>query len=81
MTNDLRHHDYYMVAADFDAYSAAQRRIEERWVSSADWMRACIMNIAHMGWFSSDRTIGEYGHDVWGLVDTAGAGGNMRQKR
>ena len=80
LTNDLRHHDYYMVAADFDAYSAAQRRLEQRWMSPSDWMHACIMNIAHMGWFSSDRTIGEYGHEIWGLADTAPAGGIAREK-
>ena len=25
----------------------------------------CIMNIAHMAWFSSDRAIGEYAQDIW----------------
>jgi starch phosphorylase len=80
LTNDLRHHDYYMVAADFDAYCAAQRRLEQRWMSPSDWLRACIMNIAHMGWFSSDRTIGEYGHEIWGLAGTARAGASAREK-
>jgi starch phosphorylase len=80
LTNDLRHHDYYMVAADFDAYCAAQRRLEQRWMSPSDWMRACIMNIAHMGWFSSDRTIGEYSHEIWGLAGTVGAGASAREK-
>jgi glycogen phosphorylase len=74
LTNSLRHHDYYMVAADFDDYFAKQRLLEQRWMSSSDWTRACIMNIAHMGWFSSDRTVGEYGQEIWGLSGTAGAG-------
>jgi starch phosphorylase len=28
-------------------------------------MRASILNIARMAWFSSDRTISEYAADVW----------------
>jgi starch phosphorylase len=75
LTNGLRHHDYYMVAADFDDYFATQRRLEQRWRSPSDWTRACIMNIAHMGWFSADRTIGEYGQEIWGLSGMAGAPG------
>jgi len=27
-----------------------------------------IHNIANMGWFSSDRTIGEYAKDIWGVL-------------
>jgi starch phosphorylase len=74
LANSLRHRDYYMVATDFDDYFATQRRLEQRWMSSSDWTRACIMNIANMGWFSSDRTVGEYGQEIWGLTGTTGAG-------
>jgi starch phosphorylase len=26
-----------------------------------------ILNVANMAWFSSDRTIGEYAHDIWNV--------------
>ncbi len=65
LINGLRHDDHYMVAADFDDYFATQRRIEKLWLSPSDWTRTCIMNIAHMAWFSSDRAIGEYAQDIW----------------
>ena len=65
LLNGLRHDDHYMVAADFDAYFATQRRIDGLWRSPSDWTRMCIMNIANMAWFSSDRAIGEYAQDVW----------------
>jgi starch phosphorylase len=61
----LRHHDYYMVAADFDAYYATQRELEKLWLSSFDWTRMSILNIARTAWFSSDRTVREYAEDVW----------------
>ena len=65
LMNGLRHHDYYMVTADFDDYAATQRRIDKLWMSSSEWTRMCMMNIGHMAWFSSDRAIGEYAEDIW----------------
>jgi glycogen phosphorylase len=65
LMNALRYHDYYMIAADFDDYVATQRRIDKLWLSSSDWTRMCMQNIAHMAWFSSDRAIGEYARDIW----------------
>jgi len=61
-------HDWFMVAADFDAYADAQRRVDARWHDSDGWHRAAILNVAGVGWFSSDRTIGEYARDIWGVM-------------
>lgn len=63
----LYDHDWFMVAADFDAYTAAQRAVDARWSDPAAWGRSAILNVANMGWFSSDRTIGEYARDIWGV--------------
>ncbi len=63
----LRHLDHYMVSADFDSYYAAQRGIDARWQTQAAWMRASILNVARMAWFSSDRTIAEYAEDIWNV--------------
>lgn len=60
--------DWFMVAADFDSYAAAQRRVDERWRDSAGWNTSAIRNIANVGWFSSDRTISEYGREIWGVM-------------
>ena len=65
LVNALRHSDYYMVTADFDAYCATQRSVERLWLSSSDWTRASILNIARMAWFSADRAVGEYADDIW----------------
>jgi starch phosphorylase len=65
LMNALRYSDYYMVTADFDAYFATQRSVERLWLSTFDWTRASMLNIAQMAWFSSDRTIGEYAQDIW----------------
>jgi starch phosphorylase len=57
--------DRYMVAADFDAYWDAQRDVDSLWQSPSDWWSKSILNTARMGWFSSDRAIGEYAEDIW----------------
>ena len=61
----LRHLDHYMVSADFDSYYECQRSIDARWKVVPAWTRASILNVARMGWFSSDRTIREYAEDIW----------------
>ncbi len=61
-------HDWFMVAADFDAYHTAQRSIDRRWEDPAAWRAAAIRNIANVSWFSSDRTIREYARDIWGVA-------------
>src|SRR5262249_33587045 len=35
------------------------------WLSTSDWTRVSMLNIARMAWFSSDRTIGEYAQNIW----------------
>ena len=57
--------DWFMVAADFDSYAAAQRQVDRRWEDQAGWRRSALLNIANVGWFSSDRTIAEYAKDIW----------------
>ncbi|MBU0554490.1 MAG: glycogen/starch/alpha-glucan phosphorylase [Alphaproteobacteria bacterium] len=64
----LYDHDWFMVAADFESYSHAQRAVDARWADSAGWQSSAIRNIANVGWFSSDRTIAEYAKDIWGVM-------------
>ncbi|MBC2668101.1 glycogen/starch/alpha-glucan phosphorylase [Novosphingobium piscinae] len=63
----IHDHDWFLIAADFDSYAAAQRRVDAYWTDQAAWRRSAIHNIANVGWFSSDRTIGEYARDIWGV--------------
>ena len=60
--------DWFMLAADFDSYSAAQREVDQRWRDNAGWQATVIRNIANVGWFSSDRTIAEYAHEIWNML-------------
>jgi starch phosphorylase len=68
LVDALVYDDRFMVCADFDDYWATQRRVDQLWQDPARWWRAAVLNTARMGWFSSDRTIGEYAKEIWGAV-------------
>jgi len=57
--------DPWMTLADFPAYVDAQRRVDAAWLDRDGWLRHSILNTAASGRFSSDRTIREYGRDIW----------------
>jgi starch phosphorylase len=59
--------DTYMIAADFDAYAAAQRDVDTIWREPARWWRSSVLNTAGISWFSADRAIRDYAADIWGV--------------
>jgi starch phosphorylase len=71
LVDNLRHHDYFMVAADFDAYWSTQRAADALWRDRDAWCRKAILNTARMGWFSADRAVTDYARNIWG-VEPAG---------
>ncbi|WP_230772116.1 glycogen/starch/alpha-glucan phosphorylase [Sphingomonas sp. Leaf4] len=64
----IENSDWFLCAADFDSYATAQRDVDRRWQDRAGWNASAIRNVAGVGWFSSDRTIGEYARDIWGVM-------------
>ena len=65
LVDALRHHDYFMVTADFDAYRTAQRAVGALWQDQSEWWRIAVLNTARMGWFSADRAILDYAQEIW----------------
>ena len=70
LVTDLTAGDWFMVCADFDAYAETQRLVADRWFDQHRWWRSSVLNTAHMGWFSSDRSIREYATEIWGVTVT-----------
>ena len=57
--------DQYYVLYDFRKYLEAQERIDRDYRDRLGWARKCLANLANSGYFSSDRTIREYAHEIW----------------
>ncbi|KAF1054646.1 MAG: Glycogen phosphorylase [Stenotrophomonas maltophilia] len=67
LMDSLRFDDRFLLCADFEAYWAAQQRVEALWRKPQRWWKAAILNTARVGWFSSDRTIREYAREIWNV--------------
>ena len=57
--------DHYKLLADYEAYVAAQQRVDALYRDGEAWVRCAIANVAGMGSFSSDRAITEYASRIW----------------
>lgn len=62
----LTYNDEFFVLKDFDSYLRAQHRVDSLYRDFSKWQSMSIINIAHSGIFSSDRTIQEYATGIWG---------------
>jgi len=59
--------DYYMLLADYRPYIIAQEEVSRLFLDPHQWTRRSILNTAHMGKFSSDRSILDYARDIWNV--------------
>ena len=53
--------------ADFADYLRAQEAVSLAWTDRMHWNRMSLLNTARTGFFSSDRSIGEYCKNIWNV--------------
>lgn len=66
-TKCTQYADTYFTLADFRSYAQAQEKISNMYANEKEWAKKAMLNTAHAGKFSSDRTIQEYVDDIWHL--------------
>jgi starch phosphorylase len=65
--NELLNKDYFMTFPDFFDYVKTREKAYEAYADRRAWAKKMLVNISKAGFFSADRTIAEYNHDIWKL--------------
>lgn len=69
LRQELINKDWFRTFPDFNAYVV--RKNQAVWDYACNpqkWAKMALLNISEAGFFSSDRTIEEYNHDIWHLL-------------
>ena len=61
----MMNNDHDLVLKDFYSYVKAWEELTKAYGDRQKWNRSAVLNTARSGYFSSDRTIREYAHDIW----------------
>lgn len=67
LKNELINKDWFMTFPDFKAYKETKEKAFSDYENRRKWTQKMLVNIANAGYFSSDRTVGEYNRDIWKL--------------
>jgi starch phosphorylase len=59
--------DPFLHLADLDAYIHQHDAAAALYARPNLWTAKAILNVARMGYFSSDRTAREYAKDIWNI--------------
>jgi glycogen phosphorylase len=65
LVDSLLQRDEYQVLADYQSYIDRQEQVGQAFFDSEHWTKMSILNVARMGYFSSDRSIQEYCDQIW----------------
>ena len=56
-----------MTLLDIKDYIQVKEKVFADYEDRSAWARKMLVNIGKAGFFSSDRTIGQYNEDIWKL--------------
>ena len=65
--HELISKDWFMSLLDLKTYIQTKDQAYNDYEDRLAWAKKSLINIANAGYFSSDRTIAEYNHDIWHL--------------
>lgn len=62
---NIKDNDQFMTLLDFEDYISVKDQMLNDYEDRNAWGKKMLVNIAKAGYFSSDRTIGDYEDDIW----------------
>ncbi|MBR3345485.1 MAG: glycogen/starch/alpha-glucan phosphorylase, partial [Solobacterium sp.] len=67
LQDNLKNEDWFMTLLDLESYCSTKETAIYDYTDRGKWTRMMMVNIARSGFFSSDRTINDYNHEIWHL--------------
>jgi starch phosphorylase len=64
---EIMEKDWFMTLLDINEYIIMKEKAFAAYDNRMDWAKKMLVNIAHAGYFSSDRTIAQYNDEIWKL--------------
>ncbi len=65
LVDDLLNRDYFFVLADLEDFNRTMKKAEQDYQNKEIWTKKAILNVARIGYFSSDRAVMEYAKNIW----------------
>lgn len=62
---ELLNRDYYFVLADLENFDKTLHKAEKDYSDTEKWNKKALLNVARIGYFSSDRSVMEYAEKIW----------------
>ena len=62
---ELVNRDYFFVLADLESFDKKMAEVEDDFLHPEKWAKKAITNVAHMGKFTSDRSVTDYAENIW----------------
>ena len=63
--DSLLNNDYYFILADLEDFNQTLQQAAKDFQDKNAWAKKALMNVARIGYFSSDRSVMEYADHIW----------------
>ncbi|MBQ2810759.1 MAG: glycogen/starch/alpha-glucan phosphorylase, partial [Alphaproteobacteria bacterium] len=71
IVEELLNRDYFFILADLEDFNNAMHKAETDYLNREKWNKSAILNVARIGYFSSDRAIMDYAKNIWHIKPVA----------